>query len=105
MKRVCTACHAVSDIDGDTCPRCGGNAVTLDAWRNLRAQIPPAGAPSPASPNPTEATTVRLSMSKPSGRGEAERGDGTAFVLGMFLSFLCFAIAFITVYVVIDWIG
>lgn len=103
MKRVCTACHAVSDIDGDTCPRCGGSAVTLDAWRDLRTRvtIPNLQADRPIDPAGPADGVAAASNPKP---GVAERGDGTAFVLGMFLSFLCFAIVFITVYVVLDWL-
>ncbi len=108
MKRVCTACHAVSDIEGDACPRCGGSTVTLDVWRNLRTHLPPSGTPAipgaSGAPGAPGIATTRPPASKPPARAEGERGDGTAFVLGIFLSFLCFAIAFITVYVVVDWI-
>ena len=85
--KICTNCLTLHE-HGDACPSCGSGLVPLALWQGIN-KGPPARKDAPAANEGESAVSPGGGL------------DGTKFVLGVFLSSLCFFIGFLLAYVVL----
>lgn len=93
MRRICTNCLMLNPIEAERCIHCGGETLHIDEWKKRREIAQPVAAGRRWGPPPNVVAKADMVLTE-------EPARGAQVVLGMFLSFLAFAIVFIVAYVI-----